>query len=209
MENKIVNIKAPNFKTATFLIKGNAPYVQNKFSAKAKEQMKATQEAGSSGKKGKKREGKDFQAAYEGAKHISAEGWIGIPAPSFRAALVSACKIVGFHMTKAKLAVFIEADGFDNEDGTPLVKISKGEPKYFESLVRLETGVADIRARPMWDPGWESNVRVRYDADMFTTEDVANLMTRAGMQVGVGEGRPDSKSSCGMGWGTFEVDSNE
>jgi hypothetical protein len=46
---------------------------------------------------------------------------------------------------------------------------------------------------------------VRFDADQFTLRDIANLLLRAGMQVGVGEGRPDSKKSCGMGWGTFEI----
>jgi hypothetical protein len=30
-------------------------------------------------------------------------------------------------------------------------------------------------------------------------------MHRVGAQVGIGEGRPDSKNSTGMGWGTFEI----
>jgi hypothetical protein len=202
---QVLTINAPNFQTAEFRIKGTSPFVQNKFSAKAKEEMKSKQEAGSTARKGKKREPKDFKKAYEQAKHISTKGWIGIPAPAFRNALVSACKVVGFQMTKAKLSVFVEADGFDKDDATPLVKITKGKPKYFESLVRLETGVADIRARPMWEPGWEAVVRIRFDADQFTLTDVSNLLMRAGMQVGLGEGRPDSKKSTGMGWGTFEV----
>ena len=46
---------------------------------------------------------------------------------------------------------------------------------------------------------------MRYDADQFTAVDIANLMMRVGVQVGIGEGRPDSKTSTGMGWGTFEV----
>jgi len=57
----------------------------------------------------------------------------------------------------------------------------------------------------MWDEGWEAQVRVRYDADQFTLEDLANLLARVGVQVGLGEGRPDSKSSAGMGWGTFMI----
>jgi hypothetical protein len=201
----LVTIQAPNFQTISFTIIGNAQYVQNKFSQKARQQMKEKQEAGSTGKKGKQREAKDFQLLYEQSLHRSQEGWCGIPAPSFRNALISACKIVGFHMTKAKLSLFTMADGFDLDDGTPLVKITKGEPHYFESLVRLETGVADIRPRGAWFPGWEAEVRMRFDADQFTPNDVLNLMTRVGLQVGIGEGRPDSKSSNGMGWGTFDV----
>ena len=56
----------------------------------------------------------------------------------------------------------------------------------------------------MWRE-WSAKVRIKFDADLFTTTDVANLLMRVGMQVGVCEGRPDSKNSVGMGWGTFEV----
>lgn len=198
-------IQPPNFQIAEFRIRGTAPYVQNKFSAKAREAMKATQEAGQTGKKGKAKVPKDFQASYKAAMHRSGAGWHGIPAPAFRNAMISACKAVGFHMTKAKLSVFAMADGIDVDDGTPLVKISKGKPAYHEGLVRLASGVCDIRPRPMWPIGWEAQVRIRFDADQFTLTDVANLMVRAGIQVGIGEGRPDSKSSCGCDWGTFEV----
>ena len=36
-----------------------------------------------------------------------------------------------------------------------------------------------------------------------------NLMARAGAQVGVGEGRPDSKTSAGLGFGTWEIVTGE
>ena len=71
--------------------------------------------------------------------------------------------------------------------------------------VRNESGVCDLRPRPMWRKGWEAVVRVRFDGDQFTLIDVANLLLRAGMQVGIGEGRPDSRNSCGMGWGLFRL----
>lgn len=200
-----LTIAPPNIKTALFKIRGTAPYVQNKFSQKAREQMHETQSQGSTAKKGKKRDPKDFKAAYEGAMHRSADGWCGIPAPAFRNACISACRMVGFQMTKAKLSIFVEADGFDGDDGTPLVRITKGKPEYSELAVRNDSGVCDLRARPMWREGWEAEVRVRFDADQFTLQDVANLMLRAGTQVGIGEGRPDSKNSAGMGWGLFEL----
>jgi hypothetical protein len=46
---------------------------------------------------------------------------------------------------------------------------------------------------------------LRWDADQFSVNDVMNLLSRAGVQVGIGEGRPFSKNSNGMGWGTWEV----
>jgi hypothetical protein len=69
---------------------------------------------------------------------------------------------------------------------------------------RNATGVVDVRARPMWRR-WQLNVRIKYDSDQFTASDVVNLVARAGQQVGIGEGRPFSKSSNGIGFGTFEV----
>ena len=73
-----------------------------------------------------------------------------------------------------------------------------------QSAVRLASGVASIAIRPMWRT-WSADVTVTYDTDQFVEEDIVNLMLRAGTQVGIGEGRPDSKKSHGMGWGTFRI----
>lgn len=167
--------------------------------------MKATQEAGSAAKNRRAKEPKDFKACFLGSLHVSTEGWYGLPAASFRNAMISACRVAGYTMTKAKLSVFTVADGWDRGDGSPMVRFTKGEPQYCEHHVRLQTGVPDIRARGMWMPGWEAEIKVQYDADQFTATDVANLLARAGAQVGIGEGRPDSRDSAGMGWGTFKI----
>lgn len=200
-----VTIAAPNLPVLAIPIVGVAPMVQNKFSKKAREQMRATQAAGSTAKTKRKRDPKDFDTCYEEAKHVSEDGWLGIPAPAFRAAMISACRVAGFTMTRAKLSIVVLADGFDSDDGTPLVRITKGKPFKHEAMVRVANGTPDIRARPMWREGWEATVRVRYDAEQFTELDVINLMLRAGMQVGIGEGRPDSKGTSSMGWGLFEI----
>jgi hypothetical protein len=202
---KHLTIPAPNFNVGEFGIIGTAPLVGNKFSARAMAEMKAKQEAGSTAKKGKKRDPKDFKQCYEEAIHYSEDGWAGIPAPAFRNAMISACRVCGFQMTKAKLSVFVLADGNDRDDGTPLVRLTKGKPEYAEHFVRNENGVCDIRPRPMWKEGWEAVVRVQFDGDQFTLDDVANLLARAGIQVGIGAGRPDSRESNGMGWGLFKI----
>lgn len=197
-----IQISPPNLKRTAFHITGDAPLVVNAFSQKARGKMHDAHLAGSQSRKGKKREPRNFEAEYEASKHLSTDGWCGFPASAFRNAMISACRMAQFKMTHAKLSVFIEPDGFEI-DGTPLVRITKGHPEYHEGYVRNETGVVDLRARAMWKQGWEMIVKVKYDADQFSTIDIANLMLRAGMQVGIGEGRPDSKKSCGQGWGTF------
>ncbi len=202
MATEGVQIKAPNIKTAVFRIIGTAPLVQARFANKAG--IMLTQQAGSQAKSKKKRDPKDFDKLCDDSVHYSREGWIGIPASAIRAGSISACRLVGFKMTLAKMSIFVEADGYDREEGTPLVKLIAGDYKKVDLHVRNATGVVDIRSRPMWDE-WEADVRIRFDADQFSLVDVTNLLSRVGMQVGIGEGRPDSKNSAGMGWGTFRL----
>ena len=120
--------------------------------------------------------------------------------------MISACRLVGFKMTLAKLSVFVEADDFDVQDGIPLVRVY-GKSETFTAHTRNATGVVDVRSRPMYRQ-WAIKLRVRFDADQFNVQDVYNLIARVGGQVGLCEGRPDSKSSAGCGFGTFEVVDN-
>jgi hypothetical protein len=202
-----VQISAPNKKTAIFKIIGTSPYVQNKFSRKAIEEMKSKQIAGSTAKIGK-RKPKDFEFCYQEALYKPSKGtWPNgaIKATHIKSAMVGACRNVDFKMTQAKQCVFIEADGYDKDELSPLIKIIKGKPRPFEQALRCANGNPDIRVRPIWDEGWEAIVRVSYDADKFTLEDVTNLLMRAGSDVGIGEGRHASRSCVGQGWGAFKI----
>ena len=207
-KTKELQIKPPNLKIIEFHLRGTTPLVINRFANKAA--IMQTQSEGSKNKKGKAKEAKNFEACFEGARHKSAEGWDGVHAGGFRSALISACRLVGYKMTLAKLSLFVMQDGV-NQDGLPIVRIHTPKnrpPKMVTHHVRNDSGVIDIRARPMFEE-WSINLRVRYDADQFSDEDVANLLLRVGMQVGIGEGRPDSKDSAGMGWGMFEIATEE
>lgn len=199
-----VVITPPDIRIIQLQIEGTSPLVINKFSAKAKEIMMATQMAGSTAKSRKNREAKDFEDLFNGARHVSTEGWDGIHAASFRNAAISACRAAGFVMTKAKLAIFVEPDGFDADDMTPLVRITQGEPQMVVSPCRNATGVIDLRPRPTYFP-WGAELKIKYDAGILTDSDVVNLIARVGMQVGIGEGRPDSKQSAGIGNGLFRI----
>jgi hypothetical protein len=205
-----VTIKPPNMQRIEVAIRGNAPLMINRFSQKALMQMQEKQAAGSQAAKGKKREAKDFDEAFVGARHISRQGWDGIAAGAFRNALISACRLVGFKMTLAKLSLFVEADGFDQHDGTPLIRILSADLKEADMPIksvmaaRNATGVIDLRTRPRWDE-WGAILRIRFDADQFSPLDVVNLLARVGLQCGIGEGRPDSKMSAGIGFGTFDL----
>ena len=198
-------IKAPDFRRIELTIKGTSPLVIHRFSAKAIQQMRETQEAGSTARSKKAKEPKDFDALFEGAKHISEEGWEGFHAAAFRNGAISACRLVGFKMTLAKLAFKVEADGFDRVDGAPLVRLIDSEAEQWVTPVRLKaSGSVDLRVRPLYRE-WGANVRIQWDNEVFTADDVVNLIRRVGQQVGIGEGRPDSKESAGLGYGLFEL----
>jgi hypothetical protein len=203
-----VTISPPNFQTAVLKIVGTSPYMQAKFSEKSRQAMASKMLAGSTAGKGTKRQPRDFDADFRGAQHRSTDGWVGVPASAFRNACIDACRVVGFQMTRARMSLFVDADGFDVDDGTPLVRLDADDPERTEMAVRNETGVVDIRVRPMWRK-WAATLRLTFDADQFTTTDVVNLLSRAGVQVGVGEGRPFSRKSAGMGFGLFRVESHD
>lgn len=201
-----ITISPPNFQTIKLAVKGSAPLLQLRFAAKA--EMLAKHQEGGPARSKRNRQAKDIDALFKNALHVSTEGWYGIPCAAFRNAAISACRVVGYKMTLAKMAIFVEADGYEKEDETPLVRITKGEPILHSGHVRNATGVIDIRIRAMFKE-WACSPRVRFDADLFKVADIVNLMYRAGQQVGVGEGRPDSRESAGMGFGLFTVNLGE
>lgn len=203
-QDEIIRISKPNFGLMEVKVVGTAPYLQCRFPEKAIQKIREKQAAGSQGKSKRELAPRDFQEMYEGSKHVMEDGSCGIPASAFRAACISACRLVGYKMTVAKLSVFILPDGFDRIDGTPLVRIY-GKPEQHEMMGRNDNGGVDLRVRSMWRE-WYAKVKVQFDMNQFSGEDVINLLERVGMQVGIGEGRPDSRNSAGMGLGTFSVE---
>jgi len=205
VKSQTVSIKPPNFGVAEFGITGVSPLVIHRFSAKTKEEMKQKMETGKAAASKKNREAKSTDELFEEARYVSAEGWDGIHAGAFRAALISACRLVGYKMTLAKLSIFIEPDGYDaKEPQIPLVRIY-GKAVKQEDMARVETGQPYVTVRAAYHD-WRAKLRIRWDADQFTLPDLTNLLARAGLQVGIGEGRPDSKNSAGMGWGLFRIE---
>lgn len=205
-----VTIAPLRFGELTLKLVGTSPLVQNRFSAKAKLKIQKTQEGGKSSGSKRNREARNFEEDWKNAMYRLPDKSYAIHAGAFRMAAISACRLADFKMTLAKLSIFIEPDGYDSEDNTPLVKIN-GEPEPWDKCilpVRNQTGVIDLRCRPMWKE-WNANLRIRWDLDQFKTTDIVNLFNRAGQQSGVGEGRANSKDSAGMGWGFFRVEESE
>lgn len=197
-----ISITAPDFGVLELLITGTAPLVIERFSKKAEIMSKMAQGSVAKGKK--ERSARDYERDAEEARYRAEDGgWEGANAAAFRAGMISACRLVGFKMTLAKLSAFIEADGFDVADGLPLVRIY-GQSQTFTAHTRNATGVVDVRSRPQYRD-WAARLRIKFDRAQFSATDMVNLISRVGAQVGIGAGRPDSKASAGCGWGTFRV----
>lgn len=207
-KKQTLHIYPPNFGLALFHVRGVSPLVIHRFSAKVKEELAQKQWIGKASSSRKRREPQDKQQLFQDAKYIGREGWEGLHAGSIRNACISACKLVGFKMTLAKLSIFVIADGYDKaEPQIPLVRIY-GKSLLQEDLGRVETGQPYVIVRPAYHD-WKLRIRIKWDADQFTLADVTNLLSRVGQQVGLGEGRYDSRNSAGMGWGLFDLEGAE
>lgn len=205
MSTANVTLKPPRISTAVFKITGVSPLVIHRFSAKTKLEMKQKMETGKAASSRKNREAKATDDLYKESKYVSPAGWEGFHAAAIRCAMINACRLVNLKMTLAKMSVFVEADGYDKvEPQIPLVRIY-GKSEKVESMARVETGQPYVCVRAMYKK-WYANVKIRWDEDQLTLEDIANLLTRVGLQVGICEGRPYSKNSAGVGWGCFKID---
>jgi len=197
-----IKINAPNIQTALFEIVGTSPLVVHRFSKKAKDTMIGRMINPPKPGARVKREPLDPEALYNEARYTSKEGWDGFNAAAVRCAMISACRLVGFKMTIAKLSIFVVADGFDSlEPQYNLVRIH-GKRTRFDAIGRLDNGAPNPVYRPMYFP-WNAKLRIAFDTDQLSLEDVTNLLHRVGTQIGLCEGRHDSKNSAGQGWGCF------
>jgi len=176
-----------------FRVRGITPLIVSRFSEKAKQMMLEKQmKKASAGKEAKKPE-----EQYENSLYKFADGKrTGFPAVGFKAAMVRGGKQLGFTMTDLRGRFHVMADEGD------LVEIH-GEPHPREDMVRLATGVADIRFRGEYYAGWEAELTIQYFKNAISAEQLAQLLSIAGFSCGIGEWRPE-KSNSGS-FGLFEL----
>jgi hypothetical protein len=168
----------------------------HKWSEKAKRQMLEKQMTPGARAK---REPKNPQQDYESTIYYIDDDTYGFPAAAFKAAIVGACRhYEGLPMTVAKLVIRVDGEGDEQ-----LVRIN-GTPRMREDMVRLETGVADIRYRAGFTK-WSADLHIRFSESMLSLDGLINLVEAAGVLGGVGEWRPSSPKSVSGTFGCFEV----
>jgi hypothetical protein len=139
----------------------------------------------------RKKAPKDPQACIDACFYFTADGHYGFPAAAFKHAAVGACRFVDAKMTEARGMFFVTGD-----PDVDMIQIYGADPVPREDMVRLQGKTADIRFRPMFTE-WACPLDLEYDASVTSPEQLANLINRAGMGVGVGEWRPEKNGDFG------------
>lgn len=179
-----VELPALSIQTVKLRIVGDSPLICHAWSHKAKlemldKQMKRAKQA---------KAAKDPEEDYRASLYEHPEGGYGFPAVAFKAAAVDACShVAGVTKVEARGAFHIVGD---------MAKI-EGDPSPREDMVRVGMGTADIRFRGEFK-SWATELLIRFNANVISIAQIANLFNTAGFAIGVGEWRPQRDGSFGM-----------
>lgn len=201
-KNQQVVIPAIEIKEFQIKIVGDSPLIVHKWSEKAKreildKQMKVPKTKGHDvrnpvadfidslywlqGEPLEKTEGGFAQAIASGAR-------FGFPAVAFKAAAVSAGYRAGVTKDKVSANAAFHVAG----DMAEII----GTPEMREDMVRIGMGTADLRYRGEFKQ-WYTILTIRYNAGIFTVEQIVNLFNLGGFSCGVGEWRIEKGGSNG------------
>lgn len=191
VEPQIIELPRLNVKRIQLTLIGDSSLIVHRWSDKARGMMLAKQMKQAKQAKEAKSPEVDFQESLyllpPEAQWGQQTGY-GFPAVAFKAAAVDACSHVdGITKVEARGAFHIEGE---------MVEI-EGEPTPREDMVRIGMGTADIRYRGEFKT-WRATLRVRYNANVLSPEQIVNLFNVAGFGIGVGEWRPQRDGSFGM-----------
>ena len=180
-----------DFRQVTFKIVGTTPLIVSNFGVKARRMMLEKQMK----KATKGREAKNPTEQYEASKYPFPDGKrTGFPAVGFKASMTRAGKLLGMPMTDTRGRFHVLSE----PDGAGLIQI-KGKESMREDVVRLATGVADIRFRACYEVGWSAEILIQYNATWISQEQLAQILKVAGFSCGIGEWRPEKSNSGQFG----------
>lgn len=184
---------------------GTSDLIQNKFSAKALQEM---------ADKGEGRVSKDRARAprkpkdeFNAARYIDYKNRDCMPAVQFKKAMTTVASekgIKGITGSTIKRWVFVRSMVSESKD-RDLVPIhhSEKQPHMREDVVRVGpfgNRVAMLRYRPSYSQ-WRVRISIEFNNSSISAEHIINLLNWAGFGVGVAEWRPEKAGE----FGRFEV----
>lgn len=211
-------ISIPKLRVRTIEVKivSKSPLIVHAWSEKAVRMMLDKQMGVSSAGRQKKNPVEDFKGSLY---YLPNKAGFGIPAPAFKAAMVGAANDVDMVMTEVRRAIHVSSyyvpiiadplpEELWSEDDREYAKQIKFEHSFGCSMrrdmVRLDSGVADVRFRGSW-PVWKCALQIEYNEAVVSAEQVVNLVNAAGYGSGVCEWRPSSPKNRSGEFGRFEV----
>lgn len=180
-------------------IVGLSPMIPHRWSEKAKAMMPGHPDAEQvKEKKGVRKPEEEAEACL----YRLPDGRPAMPATSFKAAIVGACRFFDKpSMVEAKQLIYVEGQGPDQ-----LVPV-EGKLVLREDTPRNSNGSADLRYRYMI-VDWKATLRIRFVPSSITASSVVTLADAAG-RGGVGDWRPSSPKSATGTFGTWRVKVDE
>ena len=212
-KTEVIEIKPIQMKTVEVTIVGDTPLIMHAWSEKAKRMMLEAQQGK---KKGKVKEYKNPVADFitsmywlEGMPDIDGKdeeecmelfdeaiengAKFGFPITALKQAALSAAHRFGYSKNKVSMQgiFFIETDYGDKlliESDTPVMR---------EDMVKLATGVADIRYRGEFR-NWKTTFRLKYNENGgYSLENIINIINAGGIACGLGEWRVEKDGDFG------------
>lgn len=210
-----ITIPKLRYRTMQITVIGKTELIVHAWSAKAVRQMLGKQTGEASAGRPKKNPLEDFR---ESAYYLPDNKGFGLPAPCFKAAIVGCANDVEMKQTETKrnchvnsYLVPIICPPLAKEHWTEWDYKYEKELEWHHSLgcrmrmdlVRLESGVADIRFRAAF-PQWKCDLELEFNESVISSGQLVSLVEAAG-QGGVGEWRPTSPQVKSGEFGRFKV----
>lgn len=175
---------------------GDGGLICHAWSKKAREEMLAKQMKKASAGRAAKDPWRDFCESLYWLDGMPADpqpedveaGRFGFPAVAFKAAAITAVTTIGALTKVAARQAFHIAGEFVPLIGPP--------PSMREDMARVGMGTADIRFRGEFKP-WGAILPIEFNANVFSAEQVVNLIHAGGFGVGVGDWRPEKDGVSG------------
>lgn len=181
---KIATLPEMDIQIFEITLIGDSPLICHAWSQKAKDMMAAKDQLLPKEAPGQR----DPEQEFRDSLYPLPEGGYGFPAVAFKSAAVDACSHVG-SLTKviARGAFHVVSDM------VPIV----GTPTPRSDMVRIGMGTSTTRYRGEFRT-WSVVLRIRYNANVLSAEQIVHLFNTAGFAIGVGEWRPQREGSFGM-----------
>lgn len=202
MADQTVTLQPIRISEMRLSVRGITPLIVHRFSEKAKKQIEDKQQ-----KKAKEPRGaRDPKAEYLSSFYMisgtpgTKNAHYGIPAIWFKQAAIYACTYLEITKVAARGAFHIIAE----TDG--LIPLKFKRVRMREDYVTIGQGTRDIRYRGEFSD-WGCTLRIRYNAAVFSADQLINMINLGGFCSGLGEMRPSQQ--CSDQYGLYEIASNE